>query len=64
MNGTLNLSYASETFDTLTGSGTVTTTLTYSPGLTLGSNNGSCEFDGVIQNGSSPVSFGKAARAR
>ena len=54
MNGTMDLVYNNMTINTLTGSGLVTASGggTYTPVLTLGSNNGTCEFDGVIQNGS------------
>ena len=52
MNGTMDFNGQSETFDTLSGSGTVTNTgFASTSTMTLGYNNGSSTFNGVIQNG-------------
>ena len=52
MNGTFDFNGQSEVFDILSGSGTVTNNAFVSTStMTLGSNNGSSTFSGVIQNG-------------
>ena len=52
MNGTFDFNGQSEAFDILSGSGTVTNNAFVSTStMTLGTNNGSSTFSGVIQNG-------------
>ena len=53
VNGTLDLSGLSVTVNGLSGSGTVTSKLTENATLTVGGNDQTSEFDGVIQDGSS-----------
>jgi len=57
--GTFDLNGRSEGFDTLTGSGTVTNTAAATGTLTLGENNGSATFGGVLQNGAGAVALVK-----
>jgi len=57
--GALDLNGRSEGFDTLTGSGTVTNTAAATGILTLGENNGSATFGGVLQDGAGTVALVK-----
>jgi autotransporter-associated beta strand protein len=55
----LNLAGFSETIDALTGSGTVTSSVSGAATLSVGSNDGSGTFSGSIQNGSGTVALTK-----
>ncbi|NBP43117.1 MAG: hypothetical protein EBU65_03055, partial [Actinobacteria bacterium] len=58
--GTLDLNSYSETVGSITGSGTITSSATGTPTLTVGSNNSDTTFSGVIQNGISTVALTKS----
>ncbi|MGH8047856.1 MAG: beta strand repeat-containing protein, partial [Chthoniobacterales bacterium] len=57
--GTFDMNGHNEGFDNLTGSGTVTTTAATTSTLTLGENNGTATFGGVILNGSGTLAIVK-----
>ena len=59
--GTFDLNGLTESFNQLNGGGTITSTLAATPAtLTVGQNNGSDTFSGVIQNGAGTVNLVKA----
>ncbi len=57
--GTLDLNNKSDTINGLTGAGTVTSSVAGAASLTVGDNNTTSTFGGIIQNGSGTVSLTK-----
>ena len=60
LNGALDLKSYGTTINGLTGSGTVTSSAAGTPVLTVGSNDQSSTFSGIIQNGSGTVGLNKS----